>query len=65
MRHQIFKSTDTNVSKFVFENDGDNGSKPIAVEAALPVAGRSDRFARLRGRVQTSKTKKKQQSYGM
>lgn len=35
MRHQIFKSTDTNVSKFVFENDGDNGSKPIAVEAVL------------------------------
>lgn len=35
MRYQIFKSSDTNVSKFVFEKDTENGIKGIAVEAVL------------------------------
>jgi 23S rRNA (adenine2503-C2)-methyltransferase len=35
MKYSIFKSSDTNISKFVFESDGDSGSKPIAVESVL------------------------------
>lgn len=35
MKHKIFNSTDSNVSKFVFEKETNNGIKPIAVEAVL------------------------------
>lgn len=35
MKHKIFRSTDSNVSKFVFEKEAKNGNKPIAVEAVL------------------------------
>lgn len=35
MKYQIFKSSDTNVSKFVFEKEAENGLKAIAVEAVL------------------------------
>lgn len=35
MKYSIFKSSDKNVSKFVFEADGNSEMKPIAVEAVL------------------------------
>lgn len=35
MKYQIFNSSDKNVSKFVFEKDGDGVQKGIAVEAVL------------------------------
>lgn len=35
MKYKIFKSTDTNVSKFVFEKEAEDGLKGIAVEAVL------------------------------
>jgi len=35
MTHKVFKSTDSNVSKFVFEKEAVNGRKGIAVEAVL------------------------------
>lgn len=35
MKYQIFKSSDMNVSKFVFEKEADKGRKGIAVEAVL------------------------------
>jgi 23S rRNA (adenine2503-C2)-methyltransferase len=35
MKHQIFKSIDTNVSKFVFEKEETSTGKAIAVEAVL------------------------------
>lgn len=34
-KHKIYRSSDENVSKFVFEKDGGSGLKPIAVEAVL------------------------------
>lgn len=34
-KHKVYKSSDTNVSKFVFESDGGAMLKPIAVEAVL------------------------------
>lgn len=35
MKHRVFKSTDENVTKFVFEKESENGLKPVAVEAVL------------------------------
>jgi 23S rRNA (adenine2503-C2)-methyltransferase len=35
MKHKIFKSSDTNVSKFVFEKESTDTDKAIAVEAVL------------------------------
>ncbi|HBG40227.1 MAG TPA: rRNA methyltransferase [Porphyromonadaceae bacterium] len=35
MRHKVFQSHDSNVSKFVFEKDAKEGMKAIAVEAVL------------------------------
>ena len=34
-KHKVYKSSDTNVSKFVFESDGGAMLKPVAVESVL------------------------------